>query len=351
MDPPVTADELGRTAAVMESLAIGAILLDQKSRVIHVNELAAIILGIEAAQIIGQLFNTLECTTPHYLQICEAVSRITEYPADEQQAEVALHVRGREHNYLLRQSALHANDGELLGVLILFHDLTHLRDKDRARTNLVASLSHELKTPLTALSLAVELLKRSAQDEKQREIVDSIVEEVLRIRDLSDGLVSAVRGETASIAVRSINLDLGRMATSVVKSFLLAAGQKAIRLKMQAEHGLLCYGDPIKLSWVLSTLINNALWCTPEGGEINVCALREASRLRLRVSDTAPGMPPDIADTIFERGVQWIQENSSSGAEALGLEIAKEIVEAHGGRIFAESSARGNVFIVDLPFA
>jgi signal transduction histidine kinase len=55
-------------------------------------------------------------------------------------------VRGRQHNYLLRQSPLHANDGELLGVLILFHDLTHLRDKDRARTNLIASLSHELKT-------------------------------------------------------------------------------------------------------------------------------------------------------------------------------------------------------------
>jgi PAS domain S-box-containing protein len=349
MGAPVTADELSRTAAVMESLAIGAILLDQRSRVVHINELAAIILGIEPVQLIGQLFTGLECKQPHYLQICEAVNRITEYPADEQQAEVALHVRGREHNYLLRQSALHASDGELLGLLLLFHDLTHLRDKERARTNLIASLSHELKTPLTALSLAVELLKRGAQDEKQREIVDTIVEEVSRIRDLSDGLVSAVRGETASIAVRSINLDLGRMAVSVVKNFMLAAGQKAIRLKTHVEHGLLCYGDPVKLSWVLSTLIHNALWCTPDGGEVIVCAVREASRLRLQVSDTGPGMPPDIADTIFERGVQWTPENSGSGAEALGLEIAKEIVEAHGGRIFAEGSARGNVFTVDLP--
>ena len=351
MGSPVTADELSRTAAVMESLAIGAILLDPRSRVVHVNELAAIILGIEAAQIVGRSLNGLECTHPHYQQICKAVNRITEYPADEQQAEIDLHVRGREHNYLLRQSALHTNDGELLGVLILFHDLTHLRDKERARTNLIASLSHELKTPLTALSLAVELLKRSAQDEKQREIVDSIVEEVSRIRVLSDGLVSAVRGETASIAVKSINLDLGKMTGSVVKSFLLAAGQKAIRLKMHVEHGLLCYGDPLKLSWVLSTLIHNALWCTPDGGEVIVCALKEASRLRLRVLDTGPGMPPDIANTIFERGVQWTPENSGSGTEALGLEIAKEIVEAHGGRIFAEGSARGSVFTVDLPLA
>jgi two-component system, NtrC family, sensor histidine kinase KinB len=351
MDPPVTGDELSRTAAVMESLAIGAILLDQRSRVVHVNELAAIIMGIDPPRLIGQLFTELECKNPHYLQICEAVNRIKEYPTDEQQAEVALHVRGREHNYLLRQSALHASDGELLGLLILFHDLTHLRDKERARTNLIASLSHELNTPLTALSLAVGLLKRNARDENQREIVDTLSEEVSRIRDLSDGLVSAVRGETASIAVRSINLELGGMAASVAKRFLLSAGQKAIRLKIHTDDGLLCYGDPIKLAWVLTTLIKNALACTPEGGEINVCALREASRLRLRVSDTGPGMAPDLADTIFERGVQWLPENSASGAEALGLEIAKEIVEAHGGRIFAEGSARGNVFTVDLPLA
>jgi PAS domain S-box-containing protein len=350
MDPPVTGDELSRTAAVMESLAIGAILLDQKSRVVHINELAAIILGIEPAQLLGQLFTGLECRHSHYLQICEAVNRINEYPADEQQAEVALRGRGREHNYLLRQSALHASDGELLGLLILFHDLTHLRDKERARTNLIASLSHELNTPLTALSLTVGLLKRNAQDAKQHEIVDTLVEEVSRIRDLSEGLVSAVRGETAAIAVRSINLDLGGMAASVVKRFLLSAGQKAIRLKIRTEHGLLCC-DPVKLSWVLATLINNALSCTPDGGEINVCALRDASRLRLQVSDTGPAMPPDIVDTIFDRGIQWMPENSESGAEALGLEIAKEIVEAHGGRIFAVGSPRGNIFTIDLPLA
>jgi hypothetical protein len=62
------------------------------------------------------------------------------------------------------------------------------------------------------------------------------------------------------------------MAASVVKRFLLSAGQKAIRLTIHTEHGLLCYGDPVKLSWVLATLINNAFWCAPDGGEINLCA-------------------------------------------------------------------------------
>src|SRR5262249_61456631 len=106
LDQLVTGDELSRTEAVMESLAIGAVLLDQNSRVVHLNELALIILGIEPAQLLGQPFTGLECRHPHYLQICEAVNRIDEYPADEQQAELALRVRGREHNYLLRQSAL-----------------------------------------------------------------------------------------------------------------------------------------------------------------------------------------------------------------------------------------------------
>src|SRR5262249_60638603 len=109
-----------------------------------------------------------------------------------------------------------------------------------------------------------------------------------RCREWAEGLVGAVGGEAPAIAVRSINLDLGGMAASVVKRFLLSAGQKAIRLKIHTDHWLLCYGDPVKLSWVLATLINNALWCTPDGGEINVHALRDASCLRLRVSDTGP---------------------------------------------------------------
>jgi signal transduction histidine kinase len=197
--------------------------------------------------------------------------------------------------------------------------------------------------------LAVELLKRGADDQKHREIVETIAEGVSRIRALSDGLVNAVRGETASIPVRSINFDFGRVLSSVVQKFVFAAGQKEIRLKSRSDYPLDCYGDPAKLSWVLTTLVTNALNYVPEGGEIALCALREGNRLRLRISDNGAGIPPDLADVVFERGFQWEPASPDCGSIGLSLTLAKEIVEAHGGRIFAESSLHGTVFTVDLP--
>jgi len=351
MDSAAAIDDHCRVAALIESLTIGAILVDTDFRVIHANPLAAIIMGLERGFVIGQPLFGLDCKHPHYLRVCDALNRIREYPPDEQQVEVDLHVRGRDHNYLLRQSLLLNDEGRQIGNLILFHDVTHLRDKDRALSNLVASLSHGLKTPLTALSLAVGLLKRGAADQKTREIVETIAEEVSRIRNLSDGLVHAVRGETTSVPVRCVTFDFAQLVSSVVQKFVLPAGQKEIRLKSRSDPALECYGDRAKLSWVLSTLVGNALNYTPEGGEIAVCALREANRLRLRISDSGSGIPPDIADVVFERDFQWEAEGPEPGSIGLGLMLAKEIVEAHGGRIFAEGSQRGNVFTVDLPLA
>jgi len=351
MDSQTTFDEMSRIAAIIESLTIGAILIDPDFRVIHANLLASLIMGLERGFIAGQPLFGLDCKHPHYLQVCDALNRIREYPPDEQQMEVDLYVRGRDHNYLLRQSLLLNDEGRQIGTLILFHDVTHLRDKDRALSNLVASLSHGLKTPLTALSLAVELLKRGVSDAKSREIVETIAEEVSRIRNLSDGLMNAVRGETASITVRCTNFDFGQLVSSVVQNFVLPAGEKEIRLKSRSDSALECYGDRAKLSWVLATMVGTALNCTPAGGEVTVCAVRETNRLRLRVSDSAPGIPADIADVVFERGFQWEAESPEPGSTGLGLMLAKEIVEAHGGRIFAEGSRNGNVFTVDLPLA
>jgi len=351
MDSAAAIDDHYRIAALIESLTIGAILIDSDFRVIHANLLASLIMGLERGLMAGQPLFGLDCKHPHYLQVCDALNRIREYPPDEQQVEVDLHVRGRDHNYLLRQSLLLNDESRQIGTLVLFHDVTHLRDKDRALSNLVASLSHGLKTPLTALSLAVDLLKRGVADQKYREIVDTIAEEVSRIRNLSDGLVHAVRGETASIPVRCVSFDFAQLVSSVVQSFVLPAGQKEIRLKSRSDPALECYGDRTKLSWVLSTLVGNAVNYTPEGGEIAVCALRETNRLRLRVSDSGSGIPPDLADVVFERGLEGKAESPEPGSIGLGLMLAKEIVEAHGGRIFAEGSRHGNVFTIDLPLA
>jgi len=342
-------DEDKRTSAILDCLEIAAVLIDTDAVVTNLNEQAALILGIGCTDILGRSFFNLDEDNSHYVNIRAALRSALAYPGGEQQAEVSLHVRGRDHTYLLKPAPLRLEDGTSFGTMITLHDMTYLRDKERARTNLIATLSNELRTPLTSLSLAIELLQRKTPDPKQQEIIDTLVEDLARIRDLADSLLNITRDETTSIAVRNIIFDCAKLVTSVAKKFSLKAAQKEVALRIRVGTGLESYGDPMKLSWVLSTLIGNALRYTPEGGSIEVSADRSGEVLRLSVSDTGPGIPLEISDLVFEQSGQWTRDGFEGGPAALGLAIAKEIVESHRGRIFLDSSPQGSTFVVQLP--
>jgi two-component system, NtrC family, sensor histidine kinase KinB len=349
MKSTATIDEDDRTAAILKSLDVATILIDIDAVVTHLNEQAALILGIDREESLGRSFFGLEDNNSHYVSVRDALRRALAYPEGEQQAEVSLHVRGRDHTYLLKPAPLRLDDGTPFGTMVTLHDLTYLRDKERARTNLIATLSNELKTPLTSLSLAIELLQRETPDPKQHEIIDTAVEDLARIRDLSDSLLNVTRAETTSIAVRNVTFDFARLVTSVTRKFSLQAAQKEVALRIHVGTGLECYGDPMKLSWVLSTLVGNALRSTPEGGSVEVSADRSGQALRLFVSDSGPGIPLEINDLVFEQHSQWTRDGFEGSPAALGFAIAKEIVESHRGRIFLDSSAQGSTFVVQLP--
>jgi NtrC-family two-component system sensor histidine kinase KinB len=346
--------EKNKTEAIIESLEDGIVLIDPNGIVAHINELASIILGVEREDALGSPFDDLNSNHPHYLRVRSALRSASTPPGERQQIEIDLHVRGRDHTYLLKPVPLRQGDGQSFGTILILQDITYLRDKDRARANLVATLSHELRTPLTSLALAAELLQRnkSALDPKQQELVAAIVEEAGRIRQLADGLLNLARGEMASIRVSSMPLDLAQLVVGVVRNFAIQAEQKQVRLATHVEEPRLeARGDPVKLSWVLSNLIGNALRYTPTGGSIDVSAERQGRQLRLTVTDTGSGIAPEIRAHIFERFTQWSADGYETGAAGLGLSIVKDIVEAHGGRIFVESSERGSKFTVELPIA
>jgi two-component system, NtrC family, sensor histidine kinase KinB len=136
-----------------------------------------------------------------------------------------------------------------------------------------------------------------------------------------------------------------------VRSFALQADQKHIALHESVfGDNITIRADPVKLSWVISNLIANALRYTPEGGSIQVSSACDTEGLRLRVSDTGPGVPPELRQHLFERFAQWNVNGVAPGSAGLGLAIAKEIVEAHGGRIFVDGvSEHGTCFTVELP--
>ncbi len=346
--------EKSKTEAIIESLEDGVVLIDSDGIVAHINEIASLILGVDLQDALGSPFDDLSSNHPHYLRVRDALRTLQRAGVDGHRTEIDLHVRGREHSYVLKPVPLHHTVGKSLGTLLILQDVTYIRDQDRARANLVATLSHELRTPLTSLALSAELLSRDDANTnvKSSELLQVILEECSRMRQLTDNLLNLARGEIPAIAVQQKRLDLARLAADVTRRFAIQAREKQVEIKEHIGSVPEIIGDPVKLSWVISNLLGNALRYTPAGGTIQVSARGSEHATRLEVTDSGPGIPADMKDYIFERFVQYGSDGFEKGSAGLGLSIVKEIVEAHGGRIFVESAnSHGARFIVEIPAA
>lgn len=346
-------NEKRRTEAIIESLEDGIVLIDLEGLVTHINEVAGFILRVQRSKALGCPFRDLNSNHPHNVRVRRAFKSIADQPQEAQRIEVDLHVRGRSHTYVLKSVPLTRSDTVSLGTILILQDITYLRDKDRARTNLVATLSYELKTPLTALALSAELLERGSENLKtsQRELLTCIKEDLARIRSLADSLLKLARGEAGTIPVRPVPVDVDRVVGAMTRMFALQFERKHVVLTTDLNEIVPTnLADPAKLTWVLSNLIANGLRHTPSGGSVSISSEMRNGRLRVKVVDTGPGIPPEIRDYLFERNAQWTLEGIAPGSAGLGLAIAKEIVEAHGGRIFVESTiGAGSSFTIELP--
>jgi two-component system, NtrC family, sensor histidine kinase KinB len=343
--------EKRKTEAIIESLEDGVVLIDSAGIVTHINEIAALIMDIEPAEALGSPFDDLSSNSPHYRRVRDALRGLRRAAPDGPRTEVQLHVRGRDHSYVLKPISLHRTEGTAFGTLLILQDVTYLRDHDRARSNLVETLSHELRTPLTSLALSAQLLQReeATLEPRQRELLRTILEECARMKQLTDSLLNLARGELASISLERERIDLARVAEDVAGRFRLQAEEKHVALERNIAEVPPVSGDPVKLSWVISNLIGNALRYTPKGGRIEVSTGSADDTVRLEVADSGPGIAPELRDYVFERFAQY-GDGADKGSAGLGLAIVKDIVVAHGGRIFVTGNApAGSRFVVQLP--
>jgi NtrC-family two-component system sensor histidine kinase KinB len=345
--------EKRKTEAIIESLEDGVVLIDPAGTITHINEIAALVMDIEPAEALGSPFDDLSSNSPHYRRVRDALRNLRRAAPDGPRIEVQLHVRGRDHSYVLKPIALHRTEGAPLGTLLILQDVTYLRDQDRARSNLVATLSHELRTPLTSLALSAQLLQREEDglNPHQRELLRTILEECARMKQLSDNLLNLARGEMASISIQRERIDLARVAEEIAGRFKLQAEDKHVKLDRKIAQVPPVTGDPVKISWVISNLLGNALRYTPEGGRIEVNTASADDMVRLEVADSGPGIDPELRDYVFERFAQY-GNGDEKGSAGLGLAIVKDIVVAHGGRISVTgNSPNGSRFVVQFPAA
>jgi signal transduction histidine kinase len=242
----------------------------------------------------------------------------------------------------------------------------------RSQKDFIANVSHDLKTPLTSIQgFAQAILDGTADDPKSaRQAAQVIYDEAGRMHRMVLELLDLARLEARTFSFESTPVDLGILLHKVVERFSPQARSDNVELRLdfatQADGLPAVIADHDRLSQVFSNLIDNALKYSPAGGKVTVAARPVEGGVEVQISDTGPGIPPSELERIFERFYQT-DKARSGGAQrglGLGLAIAREIVEAHGGTISAYNRSRvnvsaqndasefgGSVFVVRLPAA
>ncbi len=269
----------------------------------------------------------------------------------------------RAPGHLPRRSEIEVADGRVfnaqrtpipgVGQAVVMQDITHLKDLDRIKSEFVTTVSHDLRSPLTAILGYVELINRAGPvNEQQQEFIRRVRVSVEHITALISDLLDLGRIEAGLDAAKE-QVRLGVLARYAFEGLRGAAETRGLQLEADLPDELpMILGDPIRLRQMIGNLVENGLKYTPSGGKVRVEAYSDQDQVILRVCDTGRGIPPADQPYLFDKFFRAGNVSGDTTGTGLGLSIVKSIVDHHDGRVWVESSlGKGSCFTVVLPAA
>ncbi|MCY1017979.1 HAMP domain-containing sensor histidine kinase [Pyxidicoccus sp. MSG2] len=253
---------------------------------------------------------------------------------------------------LPRGSPVYGETGEVVGATVILQDVTRLRRFDELKNDLVATVAHEFRTPLTSLRMAVHLVAEGVVGpvtEKQADLLSAAREDCERLQGIVDDLLDLSRIQAGQLRLEVRVVPAEELVQAALDAQRAAAEERGVRLSRRVALDVETVDvDPDRLGLVLGNLVGNGVKHTPAGGEVEVRVSREDGRVRFEVRDTGEGIAPEQQARIFEKFYR--APGAPAGGAGLGLSIAKEIVQAHGGDIGVVSApGQGSTFWFTLP--
>lgn len=327
--------EKNRAEAVINSLRDPSIGVAPDGHVLFANRPALDLLGMHEADIVGQRVIELAQRNPLLAQMLQA----------NQGRPIRANVMGEEQFFIASSLPVESEKGPL-GTLHVLQNITVFHERDRAKTDFLATISHELKTPLASSDIGLTLLERAGAEPlstEQRAIVSDLRKDHQRLTRIVGELLDLAQAETGHIRLNMGEPLVPTIIADALDAVRSAAQQKNIRFDTRIHlDDARVRADSDKSVWVLVNLLSNAVRHSPEGGIISINAQRQEHQVAITVSDQGPGIPAEEQGRVFQRFAPGITAPHGSG---LGLSIAREFMSAMGGYIaFDKSSTTGASF-------
>jgi len=341
------AEEHAQQQALFNSMIEGVLVLDREGKVRLVNQAVERLFGLNH-DIRGQ--SLMEAFRMHALQ--ELLNRAA---IEGRMVGGELEIPGIDLRCLqVNVVSLLNREGRHAGMLLVFHDLTRLRQLENTRREFVANVSHELRTPLSLIKGYVETLIDGAKDDPAVALrfLQTIEKHADRLTYLIEDLLTISRLESGQIVMNLQPFELAPLVDHVLEDLGSRAAEKNITLRNTIPPGTKIHADGDRLEQVLFNLIDNAIKYGKSDGLVEVSGrLLDDKWVEVSVRDDGPGIPADAKDRVFERFYRIDRARSrDAGGTGLGLSIVKHIVQSHGGEVWIESElGQGSTFFFTLP--
>lgn len=352
-------ERANRAEAVVFNVGEGVFAVNLKGEIIIFNQIAEKIVGLQKDLVLGQKYEQImqffnSKTKENYGSFINRIlldGKSVSLPSDT----VLITSAKAEIPVAVNSSPIKNQKGIIVGAIVVFRDITHEKEIEEIRTDLISIASHQLRTPLSEIKGLVSLLEENIAgplNPKQKEYLDLLTVANERMINLVNDLLNVSRIEQGRIQLNFQKVSLGNLTTEICKSLELAAKQKNQSLFLNIDQNILpVSADPEKTKEIISNLVDNALKYTPDGGTIQVRVASTDRYCWVLVKDNGVGIPKAKLKDLFQKFSRLenplSQKTTGTG---LGLFTVKQLVEKQNGHVFVESEeGKGSTFGFALP--
>ncbi len=343
-----------RLEALVQNMQDGIIVLDNNNKIVLANQVIAELSGVKIENLMGK--DVYEISTGNDLlkNIVDGLKSNSFYENSKNSLRIIKDKK--EYFYEPENIPILTNSGDSLdrnmGSMIVLKNVTRFEERDVAKTRLISTVSHEMKTPVSSINLTVKLLEDSRigkLNTEQKELVQAIKEQSNRLSRVINEILNYSQIETGNIRLNFTSAQPEDVIDYATTSLMILLSEKNIQLETEIEDDLPSLNIDIeKTVWVLVNLLSNAIRYSANGGKIILSANRDGDNVSFSVKDFGPGISPEDQKKLFGRFSQLGQR--SERGWGLGLAISKEFVQAQGGRISVQSKpGEGSIFSFSIP--